>query len=39
MNGEVVSWVTDLEKGYVGAGYKDGRFIAWDLDGNVLYEK
>lgn len=37
-NGNVTSWVTDLEKGYVGAGYKDGSFIAWDLSGNVLYE-
>lgn len=36
--GDVTSWGIDLEKGYVGAGYKDGSFIAWDLSGNVLYE-
>ena len=36
--GNVTSWVIDVEKGYVGAGYKDGSFIAWDLSGNVLYE-
>lgn len=38
-NGNVTSWVTDIEKGYVGAGYKDGSFIAWDLEGNLLYKK
>lgn len=37
-NGNVISWTTDLEKGYVGAGYKDGSFVAWDLSGNVLHD-
>ncbi len=37
-NGNVISWITDLEKGYVGAGYKDGSFVAWDLKGNVLHD-
>lgn len=34
----ITSWVTDLENGYLGAGYSDGRNILWDLDGNVIYE-
>lgn len=37
-DGNVISWITDLEKGYVGAEYKDGSFVAWDLKGNVLYD-
>lgn len=35
-SGNVISWITDLENGYVGAEYKDGSFAAWDLSGNVL---
>lgn len=35
---EVTTWLTDIEKGYLGAGYSDGRIILWDLDGNIIHE-
>lgn len=35
----ITSWVTDIENGYLGAEYSDGRNILWDLDGNVIYEE
>ena len=36
--GEVVTWITSEEDGYLGARYADGRLVMWDFDGNVLYE-
>lgn len=36
--GEVTTWVTEVEKGYLAAGYSDGHFVSWDLDGNVIYD-
>lgn len=37
--GKVMYWGVELEEGYIGVGYKDGSFISWDLDGNVINTK
>ncbi|MBR2894180.1 MAG: zf-HC2 domain-containing protein [Oscillospiraceae bacterium] len=36
-SGKVSGWVSDLENGYVGASYSDGKTVLWDLDGNVIH--
>lgn len=36
--GGVQYWTVSSEDGYVEAGYYEGYFIRWDLDGNVLYD-
>ncbi len=36
---EITYWTTDIQKGYVGAGYSDGTTTLWDLEGNVIYQK
>lgn len=35
----VTTWLTDIEQGYLGAGYGDGRTVLWDLDGNIIHEE
>ena len=35
----ITTWLTDIEQGYLGAGYGDGRTVLWDLDGNIIHEE
>lgn len=37
--GNVTYFGFDLESGRIGAGYEDGSYICWDLEGNLLYEE
>lgn len=37
--GNVMYWGAELKAGYIGAGYTDGSFVSWDLDGNVINQK
>lgn len=36
--GQVEYWSVSSEDGYIEAGYREGYFIRWDLDGNILYD-
>lgn len=34
--GKVTAWTTEVNSGYLGATYADGKTVIWDLDGKVI---